>query len=406
MKQLIRHILREHTREISEKWKDEDLEKLASQFKTKNEFIKNNAGAYYSAKKRGDEFFNKITSHFISGYKLNSQTKKLGNKGFEERARKIFGDKYDYQKVDYVDSHTDVTITCPIHGDFKIKPYIHLDNHGCPRCGIEKRSNSQRTTKDEFIKQAKKIHGDKYDYTKAVYQNRHTPFTIICPKHGEFEQAPGNHIDGQGCPACAIEKNANRSRKTKDEFIKQAETLHKDKYSYGDVIYINALTPVSITCPIHGNFLSRPNSHLRLPHGQGCPRCNDSKGEIFISEILQSLDISFITQKEFDDCTNKVEGRYCRKLKFDFFIPDSNTIIEFDGAGHFQPIRTSVKSIDGQIKRDKIKNKYCKDNNIKLIRIPYTLSYNLVYDNLIKALESKKKFILLPTYPKKGWNQK
>jgi hypothetical protein len=407
MREFIRHILREHTREISEKWKDEDLEKLASQFNTKSEFLKNNAGAYQSAKKRGDTFFNRITSHMVSGYKLNAQSKKLGKEGFIEKARKIFGDKYNYDKVDYVDAHTRVTITCPTHGDFIIQPYVHLQNHGCKWCGVEKRSDAARTGTDKFIKQAKEVHGDQYDYSKVIYTNRHNPVTIICPKHGEFPQAPGNHIGSkQGCPKCGIEKNAEKSRKSQDEFIKQAKELHKGKYSYDDVVYINALTPVQITCPTHGNFPQEPNSHLRPPSGQGCPRCRDSKGELFISEILESLEIDFVPQKEFDDCTNQIRGRYCRKLKFDFFLPELNTIIEFDGAGHFQPIRASVKTIDGQIKRDKIKNKYCNDNNIKLIRIPYTLPYDLIYDNLIKALESNKKFILLPKYPKKGWNQK
>lgn len=407
MRELIRHIIREHVNEQDrkkhQKWTDDELRDEALKFNTKNEFRKSNTSAYGAAKKRGDEFFNNITSHFVSGYKLNSQEKKLGNKGFEDRSKKIFGDKYDYQKVNYVDAHTPVVITCPIHGDFEIKPYIHLDNHGCPKCGIEKRSKSQSMGIEKFINQSRKIHGDEYDYSKVVYQNKSTPVTIICPKHGEFEQAPSNHIrQKQGCPVCAIEKNANRYRKTKDEFIKQAENLHKGKYSYGDVIYINALTPVSITCPTHGSFSQKPNSHLS---GQGCPRCRESKGEIFISEILQSLDIQFIPQKQFDDCTNNIQGRYCRRLKFDFFLPDFNTIIEFDGEGHFQPIRTSVKSIDKQIERDKIKNEYCKNNNIKLIRVPYTLSRNLIYDNLIDALESREKFILLPQYPNEGWNK-
>ena len=145
-----------------------------------------------------------------------------------------------------------------------------------------------------------------------------------------------------------------------------------------------------------------PRAHVN--QGQGCPRCKESKGEKLVSSILDKLKIKYIPQKTYTDCINVSEKGRCTVLKFDFYIPKLNTIIEYDGEGHFMPIRKSVKDIEPQIKRDRIKNNYCKDKGIKLIRIPYTIKFSEVEKTIEDALKSNKKFILCGDYPKKGWN--
>ena len=115
---------------------------------------------------------------------------------FIEKAKAIHGDRYDYSKVEYSNNRTKVCIICPVHGEFWQTPHTHLQGCGCPACyGTKKR------TKEEFVEEARKIHGDRYDYSRVEYINNKTPVCIICPEHGEFWQKPENHLVAkQGCP--------------------------------------------------------------------------------------------------------------------------------------------------------------------------------------------------------------
>ena len=125
---------------------------------------------------------------------------------------------------------------------------------------------------DIFIKKAKEKHGDKYDYSKVNYVNAKTKVCIICPKHGEFWQAPYGHLNGNGCSECAKEnkKNNTNIKYTIDDFIKKAKEKHGDKYDYSKVNYVNIHTKVCIICPEHGEFWQTPNKHL---NGNGCKLC-------------------------------------------------------------------------------------------------------------------------------------
>ena len=120
---------------------------------------------------------------------------------FIEKAKQIHGNKYDYSKTEYIDSKTKVCIICPKHGEFYQTPNSHLNGHGCFECGIISCKPKSLTT-EEFIEKARKIHGDKYDYSKTKYIDSKTKVCIICPKHGEFWQTPNCHLDGKGCPLC------------------------------------------------------------------------------------------------------------------------------------------------------------------------------------------------------------
>ena len=117
----------------------------------------------------------------------------LGKNLFVDKAIAIHGCKYDYSKVDYINSKTNVIIGCPIHGDFKQMPNKHLCGHGCPLCA----PNHIMDT-DEFIRKAKVVHGDFYDYSKVVYVDEHTKVCIIDPEFGEFWQQPNSHLNGRG----------------------------------------------------------------------------------------------------------------------------------------------------------------------------------------------------------------
>ena len=85
-------------------------------------------------------------------------------------------------------------------------------------------------TTQKFIEKAQLLHGDKYDYSHVEYRDTHTKVCIICSEHGEFWQAPHNHLRGQGCPKCGTQKTTTQRRHTPQEFIEKAQQVHGDKY--------------------------------------------------------------------------------------------------------------------------------------------------------------------------------
>jgi hypothetical protein len=133
---------------------------------------------------------------------------------------------------------------------------------------------SKKLTTEEFIKRAKEIHGEKYDYSKVEYVNNHTKVCIICPKHGEFWQIPSNHLNTnrpRGCPFCGIETTNLKNTYSKEKFIEKAKLKHKNKYDYSKVVYEKSNEKICIICPEHGEFWQTPASHLM---GYGCPYCS------------------------------------------------------------------------------------------------------------------------------------
>ena len=217
----------------------------------------------------------------------------------------------------------------------------------------------KRKTIEQFIVDAKKIHGDKYDYSLVKYVNTDVKVIIICPLHGEFKQTPHHHINGVKCPNCSHNK-----QKTTEEFIKKSKEIHGEEYDYSLVDYKSRYVKVKIICSIHGIFEQKPCDHL---NGCGCQICKSSKGELKIIKFLNDKNIIYEVQKTFNDCNHKY------KLKFDFYLPDYNICIEFDGEQHFKPFRFEKdnKRLQQTINNDIIKNEYCKNNNINLIRIKY-----------------------------------
>jgi hypothetical protein len=293
-------------------------------------------------------------------------------KEFIEHANKIHKNKYDYSKSIYKGSDKNIEIICPKHGSFFQQARIHLRGANCPKCSSEKMSKNRSHTTEWFIKEARKIHGKKYDYSKVKYKTSDIKVCIICPKHGEFWQRPIHHIYGKnGCEKCEWD---NRRKNLKD-FIKEANEIHNNKYDYSKSKYINSLEYIEIICPKHGSFWQNANTHLQ---GSGCPKCNNSKGELKVEKWLIENNIEYDNQKTFDDLI------YKNNLYFDFYLPKYNICIEYDGRQHFEPDEYfgGEEKFNTNKIRDNIKNNYCKDNDIKLIRIPY---YD--FDNIENILQ-------------------
>ena len=124
--------------------------------------------------------------------------------------------------------------------------------------------------KNIFIEMANNVHNNKYTYPDFKFVNNQTPGNITCPLHGNFPQAPNNHLRGAGCPICGEQSRADKRRSTLDKFIQAANVVHDSRYTYPDFKYVDSKTPGDITCPEHGNFPQTPNNHLS---GAGCPIC-------------------------------------------------------------------------------------------------------------------------------------
>ncbi len=140
-------------------------------------------------------------------------------KEFIKRARKIYGNKYNYSKVNYKNIFTKVIIICSIHGEFWQTPHQHLRGHSCELCSRKLNAKLRSKSVVDFIKDAKKIHGDKYDYGKVNYKTDKIKIIIVCPDHGEFSQTPRHHLKGCGCPHCLF-KNEGKVKNLLLEYFK------------------------------------------------------------------------------------------------------------------------------------------------------------------------------------------
>jgi hypothetical protein len=283
---------------------------------------------------------------------------------FIEKAYKKHGNKFDYSLTNYVGAKSPITIICSNNHTFTQSPNDHLNGHGCKICsgwGVIK------SNPDEFIKRAKGIHGDLYNYNKSLYVEHDSPLIIMCKIHGDFKQSPKSHlIKKYGCPKCGHIVKADKLRWSLNKFINESNLIHRNKYNYLKFKYTSFSVKSEIICKKHGSFHQSPKDHIIQM--QGCPKCSLSKGENLIQYYLIDNDIEYIFQKTFDDCINTLTKR---KLKFDFFIPSINTCIEFDGKQHFEENPRFKGTLSSIQYRDELKNNYCINNQINLVRIKY-----------------------------------
>ena len=214
--------------------------------------------------------------------------------------------------------------------------------------------------KEKFIIKSHIIHNNKYDYSLINnIKNVHDYVNIICLKHGIFNQRVNSHVNGNGCSKCKFDEK----RLTLKLFISKSKLIHGEKYDYSMVNYKNTSTKIKIICPTHGVFEQLPDNHIGKK--VGCPYCKESHGEKEIRIFLDNNNIKYIRQKKFKECKDK------RQLPFDFYLPDYNICIEFDGKQHYTNDTIFNQYFDSTLSHDKIKNDYCLKNSIKLVRIKY-----------------------------------
>jgi very-short-patch-repair endonuclease len=313
---------------------------------------------------------------------IKSDTKRTKSTvDFIKQAKEVHPDKnYGYDKVDYKVAIKEVIIVCPVHGEFSQIPNSHLQGIGCRKCGTNSTIEKLKLTIDEFIERSNIIHNNFYGYEKVVYVNNRTDVIISCPVHGEFSQTPGSHLQGQGCEDCGIIKRADAQRKTLEQFIQEANLVHKGIYKYDNVDYKTTNKKVSIICKIHGDFPQTPSEHLL---GSGCPKCyNKREGRLAI--ILNEIGV---VHRNY-----RINNRF-----FDFYLPEYDLIIERDGEQHyFEPfmiVGSRMKTIEQNHQNDIEKTELAKSKGHKICRIPYWLREEDEKKEIQNILNGQ------PTYP-------
>ena len=208
---------------------------------------------------------------------LKTKLRSEGEIIFRKRLTEMYGDSLDLSLVEYVNSQTKVKIRCVAHDTvFEGKPNnLGMGKIGCPECVTAKKHEASKITlsQDEFISRSREVHGDKYDYSKTVYESAHKKVIITCPKHGDFEQIARLHHKGGGCKKCGSESSSEKQLHSADTFIAAAREIHGDWYDYSKVEYKGNTVDVEIICPTHGAFLQKPKAHKK---GRGCAECRRS----------------------------------------------------------------------------------------------------------------------------------
>lgn len=264
-----------------------------------------------------------------------------------------------------------------------------------------------RKDTDTFIKRAQDIHKDSegnplYDYSLTDYQGAQNKVKIICPRHKQewkdstgneyFEMTANHHLSGRGCRFDYLENKIKHSDKDIADSAKKYKTAVD--FIKGDFPKFNAASKKG------REFYDDISSHF-VP-------MKESYGEKLVAQILVSMGLipedcaskrtCSNREKTFEDCTNQGKGKVCRRLRFDFYLPEQNTLIEYDGEQHFVQRGKFGSKFDSLQQNDIIKNDYCNDNNIKLIRIHYKLPENEFEPKLKEALNSSEQQIFIGPY--------
>lgn len=373
------------------------------------------------------------------GEEKSSNGRAISTEDFIERSKKIFGSKFGYEKTEYVRGKKLLTLTCDVHGDIVLSAYQHLNTkYGCLLCGV---NEDLKRREKKVWDDVRKRYGEKYDYSRISFKNVLEKVEIICPQHGSFFQDLYSHsFRGNECPNCSRDKRrvtlsefVKRSREihgtrynydkvsfkttaseititcpkhgdwtqrvqshlsgngckkcfleenilSAEVFIDNAREVHGDKYDYSKVVYRGNKIPVEIICPTHGSFLKKPNSHISSR--SGCQLCQESKGEVAVEVFLKKYGIPHLREYRIKP----------HLYRFDFYLPETNLFIEFHGKQHYEPIALfggEASFLDTR-KRDDEKKLLVKSIQGTLIVLTYL---NLSDGSLEKELKRRLKRI-------------
>lgn len=273
---------------------------------------------------------------------------------------------------EYINTHSKILIKCNKGHEFEMTFNNFKKGQRCPLCSrinqnrVVKNPNNKKHS-DEFVKNLVEQRGYKL---LEPYVNKRTKLKLECPNGHYHEIRIDSFQNGSGCKQCMINKMKNDS----DLIIKKLKDMGYNPLS----AYTGVKDKIKFLC-VNGHEFETTYDNIMSGYG-GCPICKGSSGEQRISNFLIAKEIKFITQYRFDDC------KYQHTLPFDFYLPDLNILIEYDGELHYKSIEHFggiERFNEGRI-RDDIKTRYSNEHNIRLIRIPYWEK-----DNIERILENE-----------------
>lgn len=299
---------------------------------------------------------------------------------FIKRSIPIHGGTCDYSFVNYIDYCSKVDILCIQHNLlFSQSPAHHLAGQGCPKCRYEKMSFQFRSNKEEFIRKAILIHGDKFDYSLVIYVNNKTKVKIICRDCNTIiEQTPDSHLGGRSCKNCANIKIKYNQLNT-EIYINRASKVFDNYYTYPNAIYINNSTNIKNSCPKHGEFEQKPSHHL---DGAGCPRCANtvSKCEDEVANFLKLHDINIIQR----------DRKILNRQELDIYIPEYKLGIEYNGLyWHSSKHKESNFHLN--------KTELCEAKGVNIIHVfedEWLFKKDIVKSNILRTLDLLPEIII------------
>ncbi len=334
---------------------------------------------------------------------------------------------YDLPIEDYVNSSTKITFRCKHGHTYKQYPCDHLRGHGCKYCADDNMRYIRRKTPEQYIKECKEKN---VDLPIEDYKTKKIKIKFKCKKGHIYKQLPGSHLRGDGCKYCS-----NNRKKTQEQYYNEC----KDKgYDLPIEDYINDRTKIKHKCSKGHVYFQTPSSHLqgqgctickgsmkktseeylkeckdkgldlpiegyknnktKIKHKcskghiyyqtpdmhigrglNGCPVCNESHGERYIRNYLDTHNIKYIPQKKFKNLKDKTY------LSYDFYVPEYNTLIEYQGMQHYiqNEYFGGKKQFEKQQYHDNLKRQYAKDNGYKLLELKYTLNNQELVDRYL-----------------------
>lgn len=316
------------------------------------------------------------------GVEKRNNSQRKTTEEFIEQANIVHNNKYLYDDVIYNNNQEHITIICPVHGRFKIRPVDHLRGKGCRQCANILLKEKHLMSVDEFIKKCDEKFGNKFTIKTDGYIGQESVVEVECPYHGLFNIKAKYFIKNKfGCPQCAKDERCLKKRKELNAFINESNEIHNRKYDYSKVEYKNNRTKVCIICPEHGEFQQTPIKHLA---GQGCPRCSNSKMEQTVEKLLRERKIKYV---------DHFRSAWLGKQHIDFYLIDYNIAIECQGEQHYIPVDFAGKGVEWAKCRlietqaqDNRKRKLCENNDIKL----YYIAYNDDVENVLNKILNKQ----------------
>jgi hypothetical protein len=248
----------------------------------------------------------------------SSQLPSFTTETFIQELEKIKPGLYSTDKVQYINTDTKVDLTCKIcNTEFSTTPYslVGPRKSGCPACARSELAEVKIKPWIEIFTRFNKIHGDKFGYLKDTYKSLHTPMTIVCKEHGEFQQIPANHESGAGCPRCSILRRSENKRISYEENLNRARLAHGSVFKYPQEGYTGAKDPMQVICKDHGVFHQLAYDHWA---GHGCSKCANgtSKGQEDMTQFIQYLGIN--VKLNFVMKSGKHIDIFCEELNIGF----------------------------------------------------------------------------------------